>query len=140
MHEKRTYANLELKKKPFSLEGRISRIYDRISNYGQNIAMPFLMLLVLNLWVGLIFQNYFSNEIIWNPKTSPIGWTHSFPPWAGLVLQNIFHPFSQFKINMPYLSRSVWVFLISILQTLGSALFLTLGFLAIRRKFKKESE
>lgn len=141
MHEQRTFANLELKENPWSLVGRLSKIYDGISNYGQNILMPFVYLFALNLWVSFIFElAYIQEKISLNLTATTLKWSHSIPPWIGLTLQNLFHPFSQFKPDMPYTSKTGWVFFASIFQTLASALFITLGFLAIRRKFKKESE
>ena len=134
-YEQRTLANLKIREAWWSWEAGISRLYDRISGYGQNIGRPFIFLLLSLAYFGFLF--WLSDDV--SQRGGFKGpWAADFPPWAGLTLQNIFYPFGFFGTGTAYVPGTGFLAFLSILQSLACLTLITLWLLAIRRRFRRE--
>lgn len=133
--EQRTLAWLEWKDWARWGHATISTFYRLGSNYGQSIMRPLfgLGMVTVGAWFALCL---YSTE----PIVSEHGEFLASRPILGLILQNIFSPFTFFSRAAAFTPADVSGAAISIAQSALSLLFFALFVLSVRRRLKKESE
>lgn len=138
--EQRALANVELKHNKASFGAYLSKLYDAVSEYGQNVTRPFVLFLTSNLMFGFLYWWY--GCVLQGIKVDKGfgGWTTNIWPWLGFLLSNVVNPLAQFGKQSPFSAETVALFFLGLLQSVTSLLFLTLGFLAIRRRLRKGNE
>jgi len=117
----------------------VSFFYDYVSNYGQNIARPFLWWLLQYFTFAGIYLGH-ANQI-----ASSASWINSSlarePLLASVLsLQNSLNPLALFSREPLVTVTSLPMFLVAVTQAIASIVFLALALLAIRRRFHKGSE
>lgn len=138
-YEQRVLSKLSFRNRGYlSLPGWISRLYDWFSMYGYSVSRPLIWLVAVNYFALLIYGTSFENEI--RAQDISGAWSTGIYRPLGLLLQNIFSPFTMFAKQGAFQIADSVLALVSLAQSILSLLFGTLLFLAIRRRFRKDNE
>jgi hypothetical protein len=138
-YEQRTLRELTFRNRGYlSFPAWISRLYDWFSMYGHSVARPMIGLVVVNYCALIIYGAAFEKDI--GAQVISGSWSGGIYGPLGLLLQNIFSPFTMFAKQSAFQIADPVLVLVSLSQSILSLLFGTLLFLAIRRRFRKDNE
>lgn len=116
----------------------LSWLYDEVSEYGASIERAIFIFVWWNVDFFLFFFNAtatLNNNQLITVKNEVLS---SYPALI-LMLQNIFNPLALFSEKQLVVVNSVWFYVASLIQSVGSIGILALMFLAIRSRFRKGS-
>lgn len=133
--EQRTLTSIEWKEPPRRWHATISTLYWLGSNYGQSVVRPILGFGLVTGAAWLVFCSF--------AATPDVGEHVKFlrdKPVLGLILQNIFAPFTYFGKAAAFTPIDIVGVATSAVQSLLSLLLLALFALSVRRRLRKESE
>jgi len=139
-YEHRSLANLELQRSKFSLTGNLSRLYDWVSEYGQNATRPLWWLLSVTTFFGFLFWVASEFNGIERDQAFPYHWPGDIPAWLGLTFQNIVNPLGIVGRQVPYAPGTWWAAVLCALQSIVTFALLVIWVLSVRRRFRKSSD
>ena len=125
---------------PSVVNSAMSLLYDYASSYGQNIARPFLwwtLQLTVFAYIYWATPHLVSTAAPWLSAGETV---RPILTAVMLSIQNSLNPLSLFARDPLITVRSFSMFLLSMAQAITSLSLITLGLLAIRRRFHKGSE
>lgn len=113
----------------------ISWFYEFMSEYGQNIARPVILILALWSIFGIFFTLVGNIEV----NDTNYKWAKSISDIEGFgySFQNIVNPLSLLSKDMPYHTNNIGIVLLGFVETLFSLALIALWLLAVKRRFQK---
>lgn len=133
LYEQRTRANLDLKQRGNRFAGAISKMYDIVSNYGQNVFRPLALLVLLNIAITVLYAQLCS-------QLGQAAGTVGLNPAIGFSVQNIFSPFAFLGKQTTFFPKTGTMVALGISQSLLTLALFALWVLAVRRRLRKGSE
>ena len=137
VHEQRAQMWREMKRLSAWPSVLSSLFYWAFSRYGHSIARPLMWLIVLNYGFSVLYGCLGGISVACDYAGH---WPHDTSPALGLMWQNLINPFGFFGKVTPYRVDSLAIAGWSVVQSLLSALLVTLLALAVRRRFRKAAE
>jgi len=135
--EQRTRCNLDLYQRRRLVQAILSKLYDWGSEYGQNAGRPllFFALLTIGSWIG--YGVVCGEEVAAANRPS---WISDWPPGLGLALQSAVNPLALFWGRALFRPSSGGVAFWVGAQSVLSLVLAALALLAVRRRFRKETD
>jgi uncharacterized protein YjbI with pentapeptide repeats len=115
----------------------LSTLYDWGSGYGQSVGKPLVLLTLLTVGACVGYAMTCGQEIA---PTFRDTWAEDLPSGLGLALQSVLNPLALFSGRAPFRPSSGLVALAAGIQSFASLLLAALAVLAIRRRFRKETD
>jgi hypothetical protein len=123
-YEQRALANVQVKTRNKFIEALLSKSYGLASDYGQSIVRPLLALFMINVIITIIYAVIPSAIVVAEEFTLHGTWQTRIPESVGLMMQNLFQPFTVFGKAATFIPNCGLVLALSVLQTLLSLIFL----------------